>query len=506
MNSGCDLLSYIPSELLDMIISFLTVSSRFFLFQTTKRYVRYKEVYERIDYPYFKNRSLYPKEREHIIINDIIINRHTRLFKWIVPRSDIQDRSRFTIHQLDTYIETAAEKGSFGIVKYIHGYKLKYSDYHTLSVSAASGGHLNIFIWLQTKLRLYLKCGAKRNRNLDEYQSIAYAAARCGQFHIIKYLHEKKCAWGKDVCSYAAKYGDINTLKWARQIKCKWNNDACSNAALNGHFEILQYLRENGCPWDEDTCSNAALSGHFEILQYLHNNGCPWNENACSSAALNGHFEILQYLHENGCPWDEDSCSNAAYNGHFEILKYLHDNGCPWDESACSDAADSGHLEILQYLHANGCPWNEYACSNAACSGHFEILQYLHENGCPWDESACSYAVYNGHFEILKYLCENDCQVNEEVCGYAAAIGHFEILRYLLNHDGKFALNPDVLDNAAKNDLLDIVECLNTNGSPWNELTCNAASERSCYSGMMYWLEQNRCPWRHDIIMYQSLR
>jgi hypothetical protein len=203
----------------------------------------------------------------------------------------------------------------------------------------------------------------------------------------------------------ASSLGYLFCLKYVHEKKCDWGDEICAAAAMSGHLDCLEFLHENGCPWSVMTTFLAAYKGQIHCLKYAHENGCPWDERTCSNAAMNGHLECLMYAHANGCSSSAAVCRNASGGGHLHCLQYAHETAnMTWDIGTCLEAAEYGHLDCLKYAHENGCPWDERTCSKAALNGYHHCLLYAHENGCPWDESTLSRdAVIGGSEQCIVY-------------------------------------------------------------------------------------------------------
>jgi hypothetical protein len=71
---------------------------------------------------------------------------------------------------------------------------------------------------------------------------------------------------------YAAQYGHLPILEWALQHG--YTNDnvsiyVSSHAAEFGQWHILQWLHARRCPFHEEVARYAANSGHQEIVRWL---------------------------------------------------------------------------------------------------------------------------------------------------------------------------------------------------------------------------------------------
>ena len=106
-----------------------------------------------------------------------------------------------------------------------------------------------------------------------------------------------------------------------------WEQWICQIAAERGHFELVKWLKEEGIYLYEDIFRGAAAGGSMEMLQWLKDQECPSDERVCNGAAS---LEILKWLVSNGCPWDRlRFCNHCAVRGNLEQLKWAREQGCP---------------------------------------------------------------------------------------------------------------------------------------------------------------------------------
>src|SRR5438128_1996821 len=85
-----------------------------------------------------------------------------------------------------------------------------------------------------------------------------------------------------------------------------------------------------------------------------------------------------------------------------------------------------------------------------------------------------NYAATNGYLKLLQWLKANGCSWNGSTCSYAAYNGHLEILKWL-KVDGCY-WNTYTCADAALNGHLEVLKWLRENGCPWDEYTSSYAA------------------------------
>ena len=534
-----NILTTLPTELIFIIVSLLSISSRFTLSYVLGIIPNNIKININNNININNLDDFYRARYRESLILDIISNNYTDLFEWFTDNN-----CRFLAKDKRLYCKMAIINNNFRILKriYLHNHSNICSHDSIILNEAIGNGQFDMAKWLYDN-----GCKFIGSESYEKASSI-------GRIDILEWLKtvtadtDDVCSWDLNSCYYAASNGHLDTLKYLLENGCPRQlhgaDCVCVTAAHNGHLDILQYLHEkdcskqlhwnertieyavdapiedialkiiqylrnNGCPWNDRACSKAAEVGRFQILKYLRSDRdkCPWNESACSRAAENGHFEILKYLREHNCPWNEFTCIAAAKTGRLKILQWLRsgdengNNVCPWNDCACEYAAKNGHFEVLKWLHENGCPWVSYSTHVAARQGHLLILKYLHDNGCPWDEWTSIEAIKNGELEILEYLYENGCPIDEKAFTYAAQNGHLSILKWLADRMPIINNNEWAKDwitpYAAENGHYEVLKWLKSSNKircEWNTTTCAYAAKRGHFE-ILKWLRKNECPW-----------
>jgi hypothetical protein len=251
-------------------------------------------------------------------------------------------------YSLHPAIETAAELGNLGLVRWLVEEQRVPPDSGWTYALAAGNAHYAVLCYLRDH---GWWCG----------KHACASAAGGGHIAVLQWLRaqEPPCPWDAKECTLAARNGHVDVLHWlrAQEPPVPWKANACAAAAKRGHLDALRWLRsqEPPCPWSGDEMAVAARAGHVHIMQYLHDQGCAVNENTCRSALLGLQLGALQWLRarEPPCPWSE----LAAGPGVFRMGVIAA--GRSYDEDAAA--------ELLAWLTANT-PWYTYDGASAECS------------------------------------------------------------------------------------------------------------------------------------------
>ncbi|EFA82163.1 hypothetical protein PPL_04583 [Heterostelium album PN500] len=445
------------------------------------------------------------------------------------------------------------------------------SIYLSLMEAASKGGHLDLLIWL-AKDR---ESDVKSNGN-----SLSIAAATKGHLRILEWLH----SIGVNKCSSSALYGaamegHLEVIKWL------FDNDALSNqpkisnavsqALWNEHNHIADWLLANkkldiissglleslakdgkleqlkrlvGVDYFTLTAkalNQAAMNGNINTVKWLNEvMVCPISASAIDRAAKNGHLNVIEYLVKSG----KDKCTSlaltdAAHNGHFETVKFLHEQlHCTTNiKKAFEAAASAGHLKIIVYftvekkLHTD---WQfvirvavkagyvdvvEYISNNnliefsqcmhdkAAKHGQLPMVKWLHHHkgSIGFSKKAINLAAANRHYDIVRFLCENRTEgFSAEAICYVCGQGSIEMLEYLMPRleDPKELRPNNPFDFACIKGHLDVVERLFQYG---DLIECSAtAVDTSSIAGhfkiLMYLMEQRNIQGTTDALDFAA--
>jgi hypothetical protein len=168
------------------------------------------------------------------------------------------------------------------------------------------------------------------------------------------------------VMKSAAKYGHLDIVKYLYANLCPTDEsgDECAAAAKNGNYEILKFLHEKGYVWNFKVHVKAVKNSHFKCLEYAFNKKCPKNSSDIFwEAAKKGNMEVLKFLYENRYPIDAYVINGAIQKKSEKVIKFLHETvGVPWNDTVFYDLDEYGYDdedEIVQYIEAHGCTYDE---------------------------------------------------------------------------------------------------------------------------------------------------
>lgn len=164
----------------------------------------------------------------------------------------------------------------------------------------------------------------------------------------------RSAATGGDVETFQFLQAQFNITDKSDLISC------LSIASEFGHLPLVQYLIRLGLPasgnWIHTPIIGAARAGHLDIVRYLIEHGSVGvNHWALDAAARRGHLDIVKYLVESA---GEDLkylngyvLVDAAMYGNLEVVRYLFQHGATGSVKAALEAAlENGHTDVARYL------------------------------------------------------------------------------------------------------------------------------------------------------------
>ncbi|RLN94167.1 hypothetical protein BBJ28_00020134 [Nothophytophthora sp. Chile5] len=303
-----------------------------------------------------------------------------------------------------------------------------------------------------------------------------------------------------DVVGCAAAKGDLETLQWLLEsyLPDEFLTKAVAEAASGGHLHVLEWL------W-----ANYRSRGYWGATKMGRANFEVNTHQALDLAAGKGQWDVAIWIVEN-CemkahpeePYDE-LFGRATGDGSLEFLKLVTRRKLWTPNSATasemiSSAAAAGHLETVKWLHEElGINSAGDGYFLAAIGGHLEVLKYLHEKHLHNDStlSLMDAAARNGFLDVMQWLHANfnqKCTTNAMDC--AATIGRLDVVQWLHEHRSEGCASA-ATDLAASNGHMDIVKWLHSHrseGCKW--ATLGWAAEFG-HLDMMQWLHNNRHEW-----------
>ncbi|ETM99835.1 hypothetical protein PPTG_24375 [Phytophthora nicotianae INRA-310] len=203
------------------------------------------------------------------------------------------DRTLWGSLQGRCFINTAAERGHFGILKWLHVNRKEGCTVFAMSIVAAHG-RLEMVQWLH------------QNRREGCTKQAMDDAAGNGHLAVVEWLHTNR----DEGCT----------------------EDAMDDAAGNGHLEVLRFLHEHRSEGCTSTALNlAAAHGHLEVVQWLCANRKEGQVGTALRAATeNGHVAVAEWLYDEVRRQQRRSESTirnavraATEAGHGNVAKLL---------------------------------------------------------------------------------------------------------------------------------------------------------------------------------------
>ncbi len=82
-------------------------------------------------------------------------------------------------------------------------------------------------------------------------------------------MQKQGCPWDQRTSESLAERGDLQELAWAcLQQGCALGPHTVARAARTGQLHVLRFLHDKQVAMDEETCCNAARGGHLDVLQW----------------------------------------------------------------------------------------------------------------------------------------------------------------------------------------------------------------------------------------------
>jgi len=128
---------------------------------------------------------------------------------------------------------------------------------------AARGGKLDVLKWLETK-----------GLPINKYNGCARYASQFGQLHILQSLQEEQTLeLDGELYDWAIEGGgQLHVMKWLKEQACPWGKCTFNYAAQIGNLDVLQWLHEEGCPWPDDRLLYEQ-DVKLEVIEWLRSSG-----------------------------------------------------------------------------------------------------------------------------------------------------------------------------------------------------------------------------------------
>lgn len=210
--------------------------------------------------------------------------------------------------------------------------------------------------------------------------------------------------------------------------------------------------------------SESSKYNNTKLLQSLIDIGCTLqSEKLSESAASVGALNVIQWLYENRystkymieiIKWDKrynyDNLKviseTAALHGHIIILKWLMSIKYTIEESVTISAIRGQQQEIIEWLYDNkllNLSFNTY--DHVVCSGNTKFFVWATQKGinidmnvlhvCDLTSNICKWAIFKENLEMMKCLNTYVTKWDESTCALAAYYGKIIILDFLQDNN-----------------------------------------------------------------------
>ena len=287
----------------------------------------------------------------------------------------------------------------------------------------------------------------------------------------------------------------IGLTVWAHQcglFEKLTPSQVCKHAAAvwPGGDEAIEYISSPklyhhdlvGGKHTVDLCLVAARAGLIPMLEYLDyeqyyaETKSTW---PLSAAAEGGHLECVKWMiTRHPVPitpiCSHDALDAAAATGQLEVVEWLMRRTTGYrGGTTCVAAAKGGHIAVLELLIGAGFPWNvdlyRQVMLHVRHCPPLALIQHVVTKGLAWDrEATWDEVVSHGETESVKWLAANDPDGvhfrgdSDEALVFAAGRGSTDVLRLADEHH--YALEPELVDSAAKGGHVKTIEWLHTKG------------------------------------------
>jgi hypothetical protein len=145
----------------------------------------------------------------------------------------------------------------------------------------------------------------------------------------------------------------------------------------------------------------------------------------------------------------------------------------------------------LKWLRFNNVEQEPEYVAELADMHHKELCLYESKDWSKFKtREVVNIAARNNWLDLLQWCIENKKPRNEEACRIAADFGNLESLKLLRAND--CAWNEKTVSCAAYSGFLEIVIWARANGCPWNSYAWKYAKDK--HPHIVKWLDENNCP------------
>lgn len=187
----------------------------------------------------------------------------------------------------------------------------------TVSITALTRGHLEIFWWAAVNADL----GGAAEKIREGIHRLWSVAAAGGHVAVLDFLLE--------TCNSLVPPEQVNTYNRFRLVE---------EAAQRGHVPVLQWLASHKLlAFHSRVLELASRTGQLQVLDWfyqsdVHVTEVQWRRLHLFAAAQD-RLDVLEWAWKHNISWHEQSCRRAILNDNLACLKWLRDHDCPWGKN-----------------------------------------------------------------------------------------------------------------------------------------------------------------------------
>jgi hypothetical protein len=252
-----------------------------------------------------------------------------------------------------------------------------------------------------------------------------------------------------DLQRNAVESGSLAMLKWLKTLG--WHKSSglsCETAARCGHFHLLKWLTKNG-HFLGTSLYFASAQGNYEAVYWILGQSDyknpPWFHITWYAAAY-GQIEFLKKLHDDGIVFSKDITNKAVESGRSDLVLWLLGLNYSYDNVLlmCT-AVKYNKIEIIKLIMDMNPTFdfkkNTCFCIEAAIEGNLSTLQWLRKQGFSWDSKTTYHAVTRANWDVFKWAIKHGCDLNDGTLGYLIDRNNLAMLDYVIKSGRSYKKN-----------------------------------------------------------------
>lgn len=274
------------------------------------------------------------------------------------------------------------------------------------------------------------------------WKKITDACVDKGRADLIEWIHQNEIITIPiyEIISISQK--SMPAVKWLYLNNlCKLSPCLHDTAARRGQLHVIKLLHELNAPgFSKSVMDNAAICGHFHVVKWLHENreeGC--GDEIMDYLAAENYLNSMKWLHANlGMMPSMNATLEAARNDHLRVLKWIHKTfKLQYPSQAIEIAIDNDNIEIVKFISAHYpvARFNETPIEYAISKHRVRIVKWLARNTDASGKTlsdAIKRAIFNNNLDTLRWLYNwSIADYTNKTLELAKESGNAEIIEWL---------------------------------------------------------------------------